>query len=45
MDPDLGVDDVFARAKQPPRVRAGVLAEAAAVQIAAIRAEAGHPVD
>ena len=45
MDPDLAIADVFARAKQPPTVRAGILAEQAAAQIEAIRAEAGTPVD
>ena len=37
MDPDLGVADVFARAAQPPRVNAGVLAAEAAAQIASFR--------
>lgn len=38
MDPDLAVEDVFARARQAPRVTAGVLADEAAAQIAAFRA-------
>jgi tRNA(adenine34) deaminase len=37
MDPDLGVADVFARARQPPRVSAGVLAGESAAQIARFR--------
>lgn len=46
MDPDLGVDDVFGRSAQPPRVTAGILAEAAAAQIAeARRAAASTPFD
>src|SRR5690242_14834124 len=46
MDPDLAVADVFARARRPPRVTAGVLADAAAAQIAAFRAAVeGPPVD
>jgi tRNA(adenine34) deaminase len=38
MDPDLSVADVFAFARRPPRVTAGVLAAEAAAQIAAFRA-------
>jgi tRNA(adenine34) deaminase len=46
MDPDLGVDDVFARAGNPPRVTAGVLADEAAAQIASLRAAAAaRPID
>ena len=37
MDPDLGVADVFAHARNPPRVTAGVLAEESVAQIAAAR--------
>jgi tRNA(adenine34) deaminase len=37
MDPDLGVADVFARARRPPRVSAGVLAGESAAQIARFR--------
>jgi tRNA(adenine34) deaminase len=37
MDPDLGVAEVFARARHPPRVSAGILADEAAAQIAAYR--------
>jgi tRNA(adenine34) deaminase len=43
MDPDLGVDAVFARARRPPSVTAGVLATEAAAQIAALRAETPPP--
>ena len=46
MDPDLGVDDVFARSSRPPRVTAGILANEAAAQIAAARAAvAVRPID
>lgn len=46
MDPDLGLADVLSRARQPPRVIAGVLAAEAAAQIAAFRArKATPPVD
>jgi len=38
MDPDLGVADVFARARNPPRVIAGILAAESAAQIARFRA-------
>ncbi len=44
MDPDLAVDDVFARARRPPRVTAGILADEAAAEIARYRGEA-PPVD
>jgi tRNA(adenine34) deaminase len=37
MDPDLGVADVFASARRPPRVAAGILAIETAAQIAAFR--------
>jgi tRNA(adenine34) deaminase len=43
MDPDLGVEDVFARTAQPPRVTAGVRADEAAAQIAAARAASEVP--
>ncbi|HUQ44836.1 MAG TPA: nucleoside deaminase [Candidatus Limnocylindria bacterium] len=43
MDPDLAVADVFARAANPPRVTAGVLAEEAAAQIASFRVAASAP--
>jgi len=46
MDPDLGITDVFARARRPPRVSAGVLADETAAQISRYRVgEAGAPVD
>ena len=46
MDPDLGVSDVFARARRPPQVTAAILAEEASAQIAAFRAkESSSPVD
>lgn len=44
MDPDLGVADVFARARHPPRLTAGLLAAEAAAQIAAFR-RARPPID
>jgi tRNA(adenine34) deaminase len=44
MDPDLGVADVFARARNAPRVTAGVRAHEAAAQIAGFR-EARPPPD
>lgn len=44
MDPDLAVADVFARARRPPRVSAGILAEESAAQIAAFR-ESASPID
>jgi tRNA(adenine34) deaminase len=37
MDPNLGVADVFAHARTPPRVTAGLIASEAAAQIAALR--------
>jgi tRNA(adenine34) deaminase len=46
MDPDLDVTAVFARARRPPQVTAGVLAEESEAQIAAYRADSdGAPVD
>lgn len=46
MDPDLDVTAVFARARRPPQVTAGVLAEESETQIAAYRADSdGAPVD
>ena len=44
MDPDLDVAAVFARARQPPHVTAGVHADEAAAQIAGFR-EASLPPD
>lgn len=44
MDPDLGVADVFARARRPPRVTAGILAPESAAQIASFRTST-PPVD
>jgi len=44
MDPDLGVADVFARARRPPRIIAGVLAAESASLIARFR-DAAPPVD
>ena len=43
MDPDLAIADVFARARRPPRLIAGVLAEEAAAQIASFRAISTEP--
>jgi tRNA(adenine34) deaminase len=43
MDPDLGVADVFAHSRRPPRVSAGILADECAAQIAAFRASGGSP--
>jgi tRNA(adenine34) deaminase len=40
LDPDLDVAAVFARARRPPRVTSGLLADEAAAQIAAFRAAA-----
>lgn len=37
LDPDLGVADVFARARRPPRITAGILAAEASAQIASFR--------
>jgi tRNA(adenine34) deaminase len=46
MDPDLGVDDVFARGRRPPRINAGVLADESAAQIARFRtAQQGDVID
>jgi tRNA(adenine34) deaminase len=46
MDPDLGVADVFARARRPPRVTADVLADESAAQIERFRGAAeGAPLD
>lgn len=46
MDPNLGVAEVFARARRPPRVTGGVLAAESAAQIAGFRgAEHGRPID
>jgi tRNA(adenine34) deaminase len=42
MDPDLGIADVFARARRPPRIEGGVLADEAAEQIAGYRAGASR---
>lgn len=46
MDPDLGVAEIFAHARRPPRVTAGRLAGEASGQIGAIRgASPGLPID
>jgi tRNA(adenine34) deaminase len=46
MDPDLGADEVFARARRPPRVTAGVLSLETAAQIGRYRAAApGAPIE
>ena len=45
MDPDLGISEVFARGRRPPRVTGGVLADEAAAQIARYRARAVAPTD
>jgi tRNA(adenine34) deaminase len=37
MDPDLGVAEIFARSRRPPRVTASLLADEAAAQINAFR--------
>ncbi len=37
LDPDIAAADVFARARRPPRVSAGILAAEAAAEIAAFR--------
>lgn len=37
LDPDIAVADVFARARHPPRIIAGILAAEAAAEIAAFR--------
>lgn len=44
MDPDLGVAEVMARARRPPAVTAGVLADEAAAQLASLRT-AASPTD
>jgi tRNA(adenine34) deaminase len=44
MDPDLGVAEVFARARNPPRVIAGILAAESAAQIASSRSSS-EPID
>jgi tRNA(adenine34) deaminase len=43
MDPALGVDEVFARARHAPKVTAGVLAEESARQVAALRGSSDAP--
>ena len=43
LDPDLAVADVFARARHPPRVTGGILADEASSQIAAARNATGAP--
>jgi hypothetical protein len=43
MDPNLAVRDVFARARRPPRVTSGVVADEAAAQIERFRSAAGGP--
>jgi len=45
MDPDLGVAEIFARARRPPMVTGGVLADESAAQIAGARAGAGDAPD
>lgn len=46
MDPDLGVSEVFARARRPPRVTAGVLAAESAARILRFRrGDRGAPPD
>ena len=45
MDPDLGVAEVFARARRPPAVIAGILADEAAAQIASFRQPSHPPID
>jgi tRNA(adenine34) deaminase len=46
LDPDLGVEDVFGKARNAPHLTAGVLADEAAAQIADARRAAGDgPVD
>ncbi len=45
IDPDLGIADVFGRAKRPPRISGGVLATEAAAQIARYRPLGGRPAD
>jgi tRNA(Arg) A34 adenosine deaminase TadA len=43
LDPDLGVAEVFARSRRPPRVVPGILADDCAAQIAALRGTAPPP--
>ena len=46
MDPDLDVAAVFARARRPPQVTAGILGEETAAAIAVFRASSdGDPID
>jgi tRNA(adenine34) deaminase len=45
MDPDLGVGEVFARARHPPQVTAGILAAESAAEIAVFRASSEPPID
>ena len=46
LDPDLAVADVFARARRPPRITAGILAAEAGAEIAAFRESSeGSPPD
>jgi tRNA(adenine34) deaminase len=45
MDPALGVVEVFARARHPPRVIAGILADESAAQIASFRSQSDQPAD
>lgn len=45
MDPDLGVADVFARSRRPPRVTAGILAAESAALIASFRSATESPID
>jgi tRNA(adenine34) deaminase len=45
VDPDLGVADVFARARRPPAVTGGILADEAATQIASFRAASSSAPD
>lgn len=46
LDPELSVADVFARARDAPRVTEGILADRAAAQIAEARASAAaRPID
>ena len=43
MDPDLDVASVFARARHPPVITAGILASEAAAQVSAVRAAGSGP--
>jgi tRNA(adenine34) deaminase len=45
MDPDLDVAEVFARARRPPRVIAGILAQESAADIASFRSAHEPPPD